>query len=188
MDVQNPPRSVTHPTAVPGPEAAAADEASRLQATLFEFAISELVRQHRESFQPLWSAEGWAKLLIWLALNCGCSGDQASLEAFAGALGPALRTRLRRVYFERELPALDLRVMADPSEAQVLVLPLAPAGDPLSLERAAAAVEQVGLGARLHPDRCRWRCLEAAVAIPWAQSAMPPTSPPTSPPTEPSLP
>jgi hypothetical protein len=174
MDVQNPPRSVTHPTAVPGPEAAAADEASRLQATLFEFAISELVRQHRESFQPLWSAEGWAKLLIWLALNCGCSGDQASLEAFAAALGPALRTRLRRVYFERELGDLDLQVMADPAEPQVLVLPLAPGGEPLNLERAAAAVERVGLGARLGSDRSRWRCLEAAVAIPWAEPAMPP--------------
>jgi hypothetical protein len=40
-----------------------------LQATLFDFAIGELVRQHRESFPPLWTSESWAKLLIWLALN-----------------------------------------------------------------------------------------------------------------------
>ncbi|MFQ6537667.1 MULTISPECIES: hypothetical protein [Aphanothece] len=153
-------------------------EASRLQATLFDFAITELVRQHRDSFQPAWSAEGWAKLLIWLALNCGCSGDQASLEAFATALGPALRTRLRRVYFERELTALDLRLMADPAEPQALVLPLAPAGEPLTLERAAAALEQVGLAARLDPDTARWRCFEAAVAIPWAQPPAPPAAAP----------
>ena len=58
-----------------------------LQATLVDFALAELVRQHRQSFQPLWSAESWAKLLIWLALNCGCSGDRDSLEAYAEALG-----------------------------------------------------------------------------------------------------
>ncbi|WP_157665492.1 protein phosphatase [Cyanobium sp. NIES-981] len=145
-----------------------------LQGTLFDFAITELVRQHRESFQPLWSAEGWAKLLIWLALNCGCSGDQASLETFAAALGPALRARLRRVYFARELTDLDLQVLADPAEAQALVLPLASGGEPLSLERAAAAVERVGLGAMLSSDRARWRCLEAAVAMPWAQPPPPP--------------
>ena len=48
----------------------AAMNASSLQASLFDFAIGELVRQHRESFQPLWSTESWAKLMIWLSLNC----------------------------------------------------------------------------------------------------------------------
>ncbi|MGA1574421.1 MAG: protein phosphatase, partial [Vulcanococcus sp.] len=28
-----------------------------LQATLVDFALAELVRQNRESFQPLWSSE-----------------------------------------------------------------------------------------------------------------------------------
>ena len=55
--------------------------AINLQATLFDFAIGELVRQHRESFQPLWSADSWAKLLIWLALNCGCSGEREDHES-----------------------------------------------------------------------------------------------------------
>ena len=32
-------------------------DATGLQATLFDFSIAELVRQHRESFQPLWTAE-----------------------------------------------------------------------------------------------------------------------------------
>jgi len=95
-----------------------------LQGTLFDFAIAELVRGHRESFPPLWTAESWAKLLIWLALSCGCSGEARALEAFAAALGPVLTARMRRLFFERELPDHNLRVMADPAEQQVLVLPL----------------------------------------------------------------
>ena len=90
--------------ALPGPYV----DATSLQATLFDFAIRELVRQHRQSFEPLWSAESWAKLLIWLSLNCGCSGDEAGLRAFAEALGPALSGRLRRLFFERELHDLGL--------------------------------------------------------------------------------
>ena len=42
------------------------------------------------SFPPPWSRESWAKLLIWLALNCGCGADSASLESFAASLGPVL--------------------------------------------------------------------------------------------------
>ena len=70
-----------------------------LQATLVDFALAELVRQHRESFEPLWSQESWAKLLIWLALNCGCSGDEAGLKTFAEAIGTMQMGRLRRVFF-----------------------------------------------------------------------------------------
>ena len=98
--------------------------AASLQGTLFDFAIAELVRGHRDSFPPLWTTESWAKLMIWLALSCGCSGEARALEAFAAALGPALTARMRRLFFERELPALNLRLMADPAEPQVLVLPL----------------------------------------------------------------
>ena len=86
-----------------------------LQATLVDFALAELVRQHRESFPPLWSQESWAKLLIWLALNCGCSGDEAGLKAFAKAIGSLQMGRLRRVFFERELGDLELQLMADPA-------------------------------------------------------------------------
>ena len=59
----------------------------QLQGTLVDFALMELIRQHRESFQPLWTVDSWAKLLIWLALNCGLSGERDSLEQFAKALG-----------------------------------------------------------------------------------------------------
>lgn len=138
-----------------------------LQGTLFDFAIAELVRGHRESFPPLWTAESWAKLMIWLALSCGCSGEARALEAFAAALGPALTARMRRLFFERELPELNLRVMADPAEQQVLVLPLEPGPEAIAPERVAAALEAVGLSPLVSPDRLCWQSLEALVAVPW---------------------
>lgn len=145
-----------------------------LQGTLFDFAIAELVRGHRESFPPLWTAESWAKLMIWLALSCGCSGEARALEAFAAALGPALTARMRRLFFERELPELNLRVMADPAEQQVLLLPLDAgldvdfgAAGSIAPERGAAALQAVGLSARVTPDRRLWQSLEALLAVPW---------------------
>ncbi|MEA5389897.1 protein phosphatase [Cyanobium gracile UHCC 0139] len=143
-----------------------------LQGTLFDFAIAELVRQHRQSFPPLWTAESWAKLLIWLALSCGCSGDTLALEAFAAALGPTLTARMRRLFFERELPDLNLRVMADPAEQQVLLLaleagPVPGAPQAIAAERVAAALEAVGLSPLVTDDRLRWQSLEALVAVPW---------------------
>jgi len=137
-----------------------------LQATLFDFAIAELVRQHRSSFEPLWSAESWAKLLIWLALNCGCSGDEAGLKAFAEALGPSLTGRMRRVFFERELADLELQVMADPAEQQVLVLPQGPAPALLETARVRQALERIALLGRVAAEE-RWQRLDAVVAIPW---------------------
>ncbi len=148
--------------------------AASLQATLFDFAIAELVRDHRDSFPPLWTAESWAKLLIWLALSCGCSGDARALEAFAAALGPVITGRMRRLFFERELADLNLRVMADPAEPQVLLLPLDAALEPslapdgsLDQERVAAGLEAVGLQGLVTADRRRWQPLEAIVAVPW---------------------
>ena len=142
--------------------------AINLQATLFDFAIGELVRQHRESFQPLWSTESWAKLMIWLSLNCGCSGDRGSLEAYAEALGPGLTGRMRRIFFERELDDLELRVLADPAEPQVLILPLGPPG-PLEHGRVVTALERVGLLGRVAAEPQKWKQLEAALALPWQE-------------------
>ena len=140
-------------------------DSTGLQATLFDFAIAELVRQHRESFQPLWSLDSWVKLLIWLSLNCGCSGDEAGMTRFVEALGSTVTTRMRRVFFERELEDLDLQVMADPAEQQVLVLPMGP-GVLLDLDRAAAVIERVQLQGQVVADRGRWQALDAVVAIP----------------------
>lgn len=142
-----------------------------LQATLVDFALAELVRQHRDSFPPLWSSESWAKLLIWLALNCGCSGDEAGLKAFAEAIGPMQMGRLRRVFFERELADLELQLMADPAEQQVLVLPQGPADEVLDPDRVARALERAQLQERVVQERDRWQRLDALVAIPWLESA-----------------
>ena len=147
-------------------------EPVRLQATLFDFAVLELIRQHRESFAPLWTVDSWAKLLIWLALNCGLAGVRDSWEHFASALGAPLTSRLRRVFFERDLGDLELQVLADPAEQQVLVLPQV-AADPalLEIERVARALERVGLLDRVVPDRSRWQQLDGVVAIPWEHLA-----------------
>ena len=145
-----------------------------LQATLVDFALAELVRQQRQSFQPLWTRESWAKLLIWLALNCGCGTDPASLEAFAAAIGPGQTARMRRQFFERQLEDLNLMVLADPAEQQVLVWPLGPGLDgaspaaDLAQEQVAAALERVGLLDQVVADRGRWQSLEALVAVPWS--------------------
>ena len=136
-----------------------------LQATLFDFAITELVRQHRQSFQPLWTRDSWVKLLIWLSLNCGSRGDEEGMKQFVDALGPVVTSRMRRVFFERELDDLDLQVMGDPAEQHVLVLPMAPVV-PLDLERATAAVQRVGLQELVVADQNRWQQLDAVVAIP----------------------
>ena len=144
--------------------------ASALQATLIDFALAELVRGHRDSFQPAWSSESWAKLLIWLALNCGCSSDQAALEGFAQALGPALSQRMRHLFFSRELEDLNLQVLADPAEAQVLVQPLQAEGTgPLDPSRVAQALERCGLTTHVAQAE-RWQTLEALTAIPWQEA------------------
>ena len=140
----------------------------QLQGTLVDFALQELIRQNRESFQPLWTVDSWAKLMIWLSLNCGLSGDRDSLEHFAAALGERFTSRLRRTFFERELADLELQVLADPAEQQVLLLSQAPQ-DPavLNRDRVSAALDRVGLNGRVVADRSRRQQLEAVVAIPW---------------------
>ncbi|MCX5932210.1 MAG: protein phosphatase [Cyanobacteria bacterium] len=157
-----------------GPGASSA-QATALQAGLFDFALGELVRQHRTSFPPLWTTESWAKLMIWLALNCGADGSREGLESFAAAIGPHTTGRMRRLFFERELEALNLKLMADPAEAQVLALPLEPAGGEGGLVAATLreALEQVGLAQQVSTDPHSWVRHESVVAIPWARQISP---------------
>ncbi len=100
-----------------------------IQAKLFDFALSELVRSQRSSFAPLWTTDSWAKLLIWLSLNCGLSGDKESLENFADSLGRPLTVRMRKIFFERTLEDLGVYLFADPAEPNVLLMPLQADGD-----------------------------------------------------------
>ena len=143
----------------------------QLQGTLVDFALLELIRQHRLSFQPLWTVDGWAKLMIWLALNCGLSGDTESLEHFATSLGETITTRMRRTFFERELADLELHVLADPADTEVLLLSQAPQ-DPLVLapERLTRALKRVDLLEHVTADQSQWQALDGIVAIPWKRS------------------
>ena len=150
------------PTPEPGP----------WQAALIELAITELVRRHRESFAPLWTVESWAKLLIWFALSCGCPTDQASLEGFAAGLGAAISSRMRRVFFERELEELNLRLLADPAESQAVALPLEAQAGPAQVERVEEALKRVGLVDRVAPSE-RWQQHGDLIALPWREEVSP---------------
>ena len=142
---------------------------TQIQAKVFDFALADLVLQHRDSFKPVWTLESWAKLLIWMALNCGLSGDQESLKLFAEALGPRLTARMRRLFFERSLEDLQLKLMADPADSSVLVMPISESFS-VSFDMAADALNKVGLLERVAPDRNRWQLLDAVIAIPWHSS------------------
>ena len=140
----------------------------QLQGTLVDFALLELIRQHRLSFQPLWTVDSWAKLMIWLALNCGLPSDTESFEHFAHSLGERITTRMRRTFFERELGDLELHVLADPADAQVLLLSQAPQDvSVLSPDRLARALERIDLLELVSADRSQWQTLDGVVAIPW---------------------
>jgi len=157
------------PAASPSPQIPAAGLLCHetLRSNLADFALAELVRQHRTSFAPLWTIESWAKLLIWLALNSGCAGDTASLEAFAASLGPERSGRLRRLFFSREFEAEGLDLQADPAEA-VALLRVPPGGRLPDPEGIAAQLEQVGLAPLLVLDRGRWQERAGVLVIPFA--------------------
>ncbi len=141
---------------------------TNLQATVFDFAVSELVRLNRESFQPLWTVDSWVKFLIWMALNCGLSGERESLELFASALGQQLTSRMRKIFFERVLEENQLHVIADPAESNILVMSLAKERALTQLE-AEQALDDIGLLIMVEKDLNRWQIHEALVAIPWKQ-------------------
>lgn len=154
------------------PDSGAAPTAEALRAALEEFALRELVRQHRASFPPLWSVESWAKLLIWLALNSGCPADD--LARFAAALDPARSARLRHVFFSREREDEGLRLEADPAEAGVWVRglagsagPGADAGPELAAERILAVLQEEGLAERVVVEPERWQRQPGLVVVPW---------------------
>ena len=140
-----------------------------IQAKLFDFALSELVRGQRNSFAPIWTIDSWVKFLIWLSLNCGLSGDRESLESFAIALGSSLTIRMRKIFFERVLDDFSLHVMADPADPQVLVMPIG-ADFSLTNENVQQALDVLGLTHRVNNDLSEWESHDRLISIPWNSS------------------
>ena len=137
-----------------------------IQAKAFEFALLELIYSKRDSFQPLWSVDSWAKFLIWLSLNCGLSGEKESLEMFAEAMGSPLTSRMRKIFFERALEDLSLHVMADPAEAQVLIMPIA-VDKRINNNDVVQALQTIGLSDKISLSSAAWERHDSIVSIPW---------------------
>ena len=137
-----------------------------IQAKAFEFALLELIYSKRDSFQPLWSIDSWAKFLIWLSLNCGLSGEKESLEMFAKAMGSSLTSRMRKIFFERALEDLSLHVMADPAEGQVLIMPIA-LDMRINDNDVVQALEMIGLSDKVSLSSASWEKHDSIVSIPW---------------------
>ena len=137
-----------------------------LQAKVFDFALTELVYRNRESFQPLWTIDSWVKFLIWMALNAGLPGDQKSLEQLTESLGHPLTSRMRRIFFERSIGASGLKVIADPADLHVLVMPIDGSAS-ISIEKTAEVLTKIGLDQSVLCDQTSWQILDAVIAIPW---------------------
>ena len=137
-----------------------------IQAKAFEFALLELIYSKRDSFQPLWSVDSWAKFLIWLSLNCGLSGEKESLEMFAKAMGSPLTSRMRKIFFERALEDLSLHVMADPAEMQVLIMPLE-VDRRINDQEVFQALQTIGLSEKVSLSSDAWERHDSIVSIPW---------------------
>ena len=139
---------------------------SSIQAKAFDFALLELIYSKRDSFQPLWSVDSWVKFLIWLSLNCGLSGEQENLELFAKAMGSPLTRRMRKIFFERALDDLSLHLMADPAEAEVLIMPLS-LEKKINTDDIVQALEIVSLSNKVSLDSASWERHDSIVSIPW---------------------
>ena len=142
------------------------DIQTQIQAKLFDFALTDLVHQHRESFQPLWTVDSWVKFLIWLSLNCGLSGERESLKQFADALGVALTIRMRKIFFERLSNNYPLKVLADPAESKVLIMIIDQSFE-MTNEFALEFLSEIGLFEKVVSDIRLWRALDGVIAIPW---------------------
>ena len=142
---------------------------SNIQAKMFDFALAELVRNQRNSFEPIWTVDSWVKLLIWLSLNCGFSGERESLEKFINALGSSLTIRMRKIFFERVVDNLSLHVIADPADSKVLVMPLG-TDVPLTYENVQEALEVLCLKQRVSNEFSEWESHDRLIAIPWNSS------------------
>ena len=137
-----------------------------IQEKLFDFALMELVRTHRSTFQPLWSIDSWVKFLIWLTLNCGLSGDRENLELFADALSADTTRRMRKVFFERNVEKYSLCLMADPADPHVLLMPI-DKREEITFEKALKALETVGLIEYVVLNQATWNLHSGIITISW---------------------
>ncbi len=140
---------------------------SNIQAKIFDFALSELVRNQRETFEPIWTVDSWVKFLIWLSLNCGFSGEQESLENFVNALGSALTVRMRKIFFERvvDIDSCSFHVMADPADSQVLLMPIGTTS--VSNEKVQKILDILRLTPKVRNEFSKWEYHDQLMAIPW---------------------
>ena len=138
----------------------------QIQAKLFDFALIELVRRHRDSFQPLWTLDSWVKFLIWMTLNSGLSGERESIQLFVDALGSRLTSRMRRIFFERNIENLALQLIADPADSRILLMPISGSMS-VNFDQAEQLLIQVGLLERVQVDRCFWKEQDGVITIPW---------------------
>ncbi len=142
------------------------NEKAFIQSKIFEFAFFELVRSQRNSFEPLWTVDSWVKFLIWMALNCGFSGEKESIELFIESLGSNISIRMRRLFYERIFEDQNIHLLADPAEVKVLLLPIN-AQDPITLAQGEAALTDVGLIQKVVKDTTLWECHDGIFSIPW---------------------
>ena len=137
-----------------------------LQGKIFDLALFELVKNHRETFEPLWTTDSWVKFLIFLTLQCGLSGERESLEIFVEALGPRLATIMRRNFFERILENPSLKLIGEPADKEVLIMPRQ-IDQEISFKEAEQAIFDVGLAGLINSNKHDWKKLDALIAIPW---------------------
>ncbi len=137
-----------------------------IQAKVFDFAVMELVRNHRNSFQPLWSVDSWAKFLIWLSVNCGLNVERETFQLFAESLGSSLTRRMRKIFFERTLENLGIYLIADPAERNVFLMPVL-AQTQIKFSDALQALEVVELSQLVVVDDSKWEMNGGILTISW---------------------
>ena len=85
---------------------------------------------------------------------------------FAKAMGSPLTSRMRKIFFERALEDLSLHVMADPAEAQVLIMPIA-LDKMINDNDVVQALERIGLSNKVSLSSAAWERHDSIVSIPW---------------------
>ncbi len=81
-------------------------------------------------------------------------------------MGSSLTQRMRKIFFERVLEDMSLHIMADPAEAQVLIVPLL-LEKKINTKDVVQALKMVGLTEKVSLDSEGWERHGSIVSIPW---------------------